>query len=117
MKNSGLRVSATEWNNGRSTSRPTTITAASATAAGARAIATLTAMFPLWPPDSIATSTSSGATARSCSSSAAKLRRPTGAASRLRSASTGMTIAVDDSARRRADRRRGRRPCGRGRRR
>ena len=37
MKNSGLRVSATEWNNGRSTSRPTTITAASAAAAGARA--------------------------------------------------------------------------------
>ena len=41
MKNSGLRVSATEWNNGRSTSRPTTITAASAAAAGASAIAML----------------------------------------------------------------------------
>ena len=59
----------------------------------------LTARLPLWPPpDSIVTSTSKGATARSCSSSAAKLRRPTGEARRLRSASTGMTIAVDDSA-------------------
>ena len=73
------------------------MTTPTASAAGARVSASPTAKSPsLWSV-SMVIMNSSGATARSWASRTAKLKRPIGADSSLFSASTGTTIAVDDS--------------------
>ncbi len=98
MKNSVERVAATRWNSGRSTSRPRPTMAAMASAAGA-SVQSRPGTAP--PASRLARNEAPnrrGATARSWNSSTAKAVRPAPEFSRLRSASSGITIAVEDRA-------------------
>ncbi len=97
---------ATERNRGRSTSRPRMTISPTPRAAGPRVRRAVPMAAGCSPPSAVAdraastvTVISSGATARSWASRIEKVARPAPAPMRFRSARTGSTMAVDDSAR------------------
>ena len=99
MNSSSLLARATDFIIGRRTSRPATTRTTRPMAAGAKASSSLgDGASPAWPA-ATARVIRIGATARSWNSSTEKMARPAGECWRLRSASRGMTIAVDDRAR------------------